>query len=538
MSYVPKLGIAKNLSAIDLDAPAQPSISKPSFAPSEQQQSIFDWIKAGKGHLKIIARAGTGKTTTGIQGTAYMYGDVMYAAFNKAIAEEIGQKLAAQGLPGKAATFHSIGLQALTKLQGRSKISSSKTFKIFDEVDESVLPKAIQPLQKRLLSIAKQSIADPEKTPDEFWRAAIDHFDLLNEVQSAAYAEDESTNDFIDRMVDINRELLMASNAVASKFIDFDDMIYLPVLWSAQRKINPFPQYDWVFIDEAQDTNFARRKIAARMVKPNGHVIAVGDDRQAIYGFTGADSAAMELLASELNGMDTRYLTVSYRCPRQVIALAQSWVPDIQPHANSKEGAVIDIDQDTFEAFDTDILNSRTAILCRNNGPLVKIAYSLIKRSIPAKIEGRDIGQGLIKLIDKWPRVVSLEVLERHLREYVERECDRLEASRKAAQAAALEDRMDCILAIISGLPGGSTTADLRKQINDLFDDTTSRQRTVVLSTIHKAKGREWPTVILYGRNKFQPARYAKQDWELVQESNLCYVAVTRAQETLYEVHV
>jgi ATP-dependent exoDNAse (exonuclease V) beta subunit len=60
----------------------------------------------------------------------------------------------------------------------------------------------------------------------------------------------------------------------------------------------------------------------------------------------------------------------------------------------------------------------------------------------------------------------------------------------------------------------------------------------VTLSTIHKAKGREWPKVFLLGRNRYMPSKYATQDWQLDQEKNLIYVAVTRAQEELIEVRV
>lgn len=94
--------------------------------------------------------------------------------------------------------------------------------------------------------------------------------------------------------------------------IDFDDMVYLPLVF----KLRLFPQ-DWVLIDEAQDTNPTRRALAARMLKPGGRVIAVGDPRQAIYGFTGADNDALEQIAAQFS-CKRMPLTVSYRCPQAV----------------------------------------------------------------------------------------------------------------------------------------------------------------------------------------------------------------------------
>ena len=89
--------------------------------------------------------------------------------------------------------------------------------------------------------------------------------------------------------------VLEKSNTILNP-IDFDDMVYLPLVF----KLRLFPQ-DWVLIDEAQDTNPTRRALAARMLKPGGRVIAVGDPRQAIYGFTGADNDALEQIAEKFN---------------------------------------------------------------------------------------------------------------------------------------------------------------------------------------------------------------------------------------------
>jgi len=80
------------------------------------------------------------------------------------------------------------------------------------------------------------------------------------------------------------RSLIQASNESAKLgMLDFDDQLYLPLLW----KLRLF-QNDFVFIDEAQDTNPVRRALAKLALRPGGRLIAVGDPRQAIYGFTGA----------------------------------------------------------------------------------------------------------------------------------------------------------------------------------------------------------------------------------------------------------
>jgi DNA helicase II / ATP-dependent DNA helicase PcrA len=70
--------------------------------------------------------------------------------------------------------------------------------------------------------------------------------------------------------------------------------------------------------------------------------------------------------------------------------------------------------------------------------------------------------------------------------------------------------------------------------IEELFGDNVTG--VVVLSTIHKSKGREWTTVYWLNRAQTCPSRYATLPWMQEQERNLCYVAATRAMKELIEI--
>jgi DNA helicase-2/ATP-dependent DNA helicase PcrA len=59
----------------------------------------------------------------------------------------------------------------------------------------------------------------------------------------------------------------------------------------------------------------------------------------------------------------------------------------------------------------------------------------------------------------------------------------------------------------------------------------------VTLSTVHKAKGLEFPTVFILDFDKYMPSKYAKRPWQIVQETNLIYVAITRAMERLVYIN-
>ncbi|MEY9138574.1 superfamily I DNA/RNA helicase [Bradyrhizobium diazoefficiens] len=59
----------------------------------------------------------------------------------------------------------------------------------------------------------------------------------------------------------------------------------------------------------------------------------------------------------------------------------------------------------------------------------------------------------------------------------------------------------------------------------------------LTLSTIHKSKGREWQRVFWLDRLNTCPSKYAKLEWELEQEMNLCYVAATRSMGELVDLY-
>jgi DNA helicase II / ATP-dependent DNA helicase PcrA len=75
---------------------------------------------------------------------------------------------------------------------------------------------------------------------------------------------------------------------------------------------------------------------------------------------------------------------------------------------------------------------------------------------------------------------------------------------------------------------------DVVAYIDNIFADNVSGILT--LSTIHRSKGREFKRVFWLDRFNTCPSKYATMDWEKVQESNLCYVAATRAMEELIDL--
>lgn len=493
---------------------------------SPQQQSVLDWVDNGSGNAILIAVAGSGKTTTLLEVLARVQSQrAALCAYNKKIADEISAKLSARGLKGNAATFHSFGFSAWRKTNRNTKVDGKKTYGLIDQAP--YIHKVYHTFIAQAVSLAKQAgigIWCPIDDPDE-WDELVAHFGLDELLYS------DAGNGDVNAAIDYAVDTLRRSNAVGGETIDFDDMIYLPLLYRSR-----FDQYDWVLVDEAQDSNWTRRELAARILAPNGRLIAVGDPHQAIYGFTGADSDSLDIIRRNFEAVDLP-LTVSFRCPKEVVTVAQNYVQHIQAAESAEDGIYRVIDEREFKGYGAVELDRDSAVLCRNTAPLVELAYNLIGRGIPCHVEGRDIGAGLKKLLGRWTRIQSLDRWLAKLDEWSAVEIATLNKKRRETQAQSVEDKVETIHVLAEGC---ETKEDLYRKIDTLFADVEPGQPApnLTLSTIHKSKGREWNRVYWYGPNRYQPSPYARQLWQIQQETNLQYVAATRAKHELVSITV
>lgn len=510
----------------------------PSFPLSPQQAAIMRSAQDPKGpNLIIEARAGTGKTSTLLELCAAVSGSIVYLAFNKPVAEETKQRLAARGLGEpdvKAATMHSVGFQAWVRSeQGKRSGRNVRGEKLRILADKIGMPTKFKGFAVAAVSLAKQHVvgAVPDLPIDDTdsWLPLVEHYQLIDaHAPKGDWELDEER--FIQEALAWSLRLLKQSIEEAPTMIDFDDMIYMPLYHNLR-----FNQYDWVLIDEAQDTNRARREVASRLLKPNGRLVAVGDPYQAIYGFTGADARALDLIADEFK-CERLPLTVTYRCAQAIVREAQRFVPDIEAKPGAPEGELGSL---SLAAFKQLIPEPTDAILCRNTAPLVELAFFYLRKKIGCAIEGKDIGANLISFARKWKRPKNLGELASQLIEHLEGERGKLLSQYKEAQLAALEDKVNTLLCLIDLLGYDEPIEALVDLITEMFKDTDGLAKQVVtLSTCHKSKGREWDRVFILGRSSLMPSPYAKQEWQLEQEDNLQYVAITRAKLALIDIEV
>jgi superfamily I DNA/RNA helicase len=350
------------------------------------------------------------------------------------------------------------------------------------------------------------------------WRQLVEHFGIE---LSKNGLDDEEDPAIFDRVVGLTRRLLEASLRVGRHTIDFDDMLYLPTVCGAS-----FFKNDWVFVDEAQDVSLIQRAMLRRALSPNGgRLVAVGDPHQAIYGFRGADSDSLDNIQAEFDAIKLP-LSISYRCPRKVVELAQQYVSHIESAPDAPEGTY----QHQGTEWKAETINENDAILCRNNAPLVALAYRLIREGKPVRLLGRDIGAGLVSLIKRL-KAKSLQDLDRKLEAWKEHETEKLLARQREDLAAGLNDKVET-LRVFMDVADPQTVPGVIDAIYRLF----SSSKGTVLSTVHKAKGMEWDTVYLLNRDALMPSRWARQEWQKRQEINLIYVALTRAKSTLVDI--
>ncbi len=506
------------------------------FVASPQQQAFFDWIIDGRGSLLLEAVAGAGKTTTLIQGLSRMNGTVFFGAYNKTIAAEIkanAEELKADRPGLYISTLHAAGFGAWMRAHppGSIRVDEKKVGTILEQYAIQHPATRFQIEQSygfitKLVSFAKQFAVWVDHGATDAvqpWYEIIDRFGLDTDLPDDIE---------IDTALGWAMDVYVTSANTCDKVVDFDDMIFAPLFHGTRMFQN-----DWVLIDERQDTNPARRMLAKRMLKPGGRLVAVGDTRQAIYGFTGADGGTQKFVDDF--GCKMLPLTVTYRCPRAVVAYVRQWVDHIEAHPDAPLGVVrsvlpapaVDGKVSSAPWFMYDVPAATDAILCRKTRPLIQTAFAMIREGIPCRVEGRDIGKGLIALARRW-RVTSLDRLEERLTAWAKRQIENATAAKNERKAQEIEDKVETLRVLIDRTRttrgGAATIEHLVTEIEMIFADNVAG--VVTLCTGHKAKGREWPRV--WWLQTLQPS-YPMKEWERIEEDNIKYVIGTRAQQEL-----
>lgn len=242
---------------------------------------------------------------------------------------------------------------------------------------------------------------------------------------------------------------------------------------------------------------------------------------QSIYSFLGADPESFASVLQKPNTVKLP-LTVSYRCAKNIIRHAQQIVPEIQYHDDKPEGEVILVGS-------VKNIKEGDMVLCRINSPLVCLCLEFINEGRKAYIRGSDIGKSLVAFVKSYENK-SLDFMYSKLEQRYRKLCDRMSkiypnrALESIKQVQTFLERKRAINAIADTV---DTVAQVIEKINFLFSD--DNKAGIVLSTIHKAKGLESQNVFIIEPKLIPFPYYLNNEWQVIEERNLDYVARTRA---------
>lgn len=489
------------------------------FTPNPYQIKIFENIEHGSCNMVINAVAGSGKSTTIVNALSLIpqQKKVLFIAFNKDIVESLKKKVGNMSNVD-IMTYHSLGYSFV-----REKVKRDvelDEFKYYTHVHgtvtrkEEMNPKNFMPYLKNIIKLIDYS-----------------RFNLAqNEKEVEQVAKKYNVNIFDDEC-EVVIEMLKWGQTVTDR-IDYTDMIWLPYELDFKTKIH---KYDWIFVDEAQDSSLVQQELFKKCFKRGARFCAVGDSSQCINSWAGADENAFSKFLKLPNTKEFA-LPISYRCPVAVINLAKTIVPQIE----AKDGAImgeIKYDVNPYNPKPGDM------VLCRNTFPLVKLYMEYLRINKKAFIRGRDIGDDFIELIDK-NNPLNNEMLNkslvetglfRSLYEHLFRVADLLIENNGMTEDEAYVSEpvmnvYDTIMSLETLSEGLTTVEELKNKIKTIFSE--GGNEAICLSTIHKAKGLEANNVFILAKS-LMPSQYARQEWEIKSEENLKYVAITRAKETL-----
>ena len=287
-------------------------------------------------------------------------------------------------------------------------------------------------------------------------------------------------------------------------------------------------------IDEAQDMGQDDFRLVQALMRQNEEmrVIAVGDDDQNIYGFRGSDSRYMQSLVKQ-EGAKLYEMTDNYRSAKAVVDCANRYVQRIPcrlKHASIKSvtgenGKVMTLKS----LLDAEIkVEGSTAILTRTNEETMQVAYELEQRGLHATIAQSmggfrfgnlaEVRYFLKQLGEKNEVTISKEIWN--------------EAKQRTLETYASSTCLSVMQHFFSDFEITHQfyyRSDLREYIfeSNIEDFIAADDKSVFVSTIHKAKGREFNTVYLLS---------LIPDGRDVNDVRAYYVGLTRSKRNLFLV--
>lgn len=515
--------------------------------PSKYQQKILDWLKNQDGNATCNAVAGSGKTTTlklaaqQLRSMGLQPRDIKVIVFGKQNSLDLIAKFDREWKES-ISTLHSTGFTILQNEIGRfrrdERIVTTKYRRIAE--DFKLIPRKLKKRTYKGSLTESGAISKVESflTLIDLVRLTLSDLSVESISRIVYHHNLEGIHDFrkVSRAI-ANTLIEGQERAINQHCIDYTDMIWLPVEWQLNEK-SWFRTYQFVLTDECQDLNAAQLELSLMLAGNRGRMLYVGDPRQAIFGFAGADNRSYQKIVERTQATELP-LSLCYRCPKSHIDLVNRLYPDIliEPSENAAEGILEKIENsDLWSSEHEAHLKIGDMVLSRKTAPLVSLCIRLIGRGIPATVKGKDIGKQIKSELEAIADINGFryEEFNLFLEKYKDFKFQTYENLDNAEQLKEnLSDKLSALSTIYSSQPNATCVAHLCTYIDDLFSDDES---PITLSTCHRAKGLEGDRIFIIKPDDMPMTWERQLEWQKEQEDNLLYVALTRSKSALYIV--
>lgn len=476
------------------------------FQPTTEQQAALAAFKTGE-HVVLEAGAGAGKTSTlKLLARSDFRRKGIYFAFNKSTAVD-----AARSFPETVTckTLHGFAYAAMMTPERRARLGSSQRVRSAEAARILGLRGPAR-FSADLAPLSPQQLASLAiATVTRFCQSSNETI-TARHVPTPPGMEDPRVRDALASIVVPAAARAWGDITSPGGRLRFTHDHYLK-MWALT---HPSLEADYVFLDEAQDSNGLTVGVVADQIKAGAQVITVGDRNQAIYGWRGATDAMDAFGGQHLS------LTQSFRFGPAIANEANKWLTALHSQlritgTTSLLSVLDDLDGPTPTGE-----RAPDAILCRSNAGALEVLMDLLERGIKASIVGgaddmARLAQAAIELTERGqtfhPELIAFTSW-RQVQDYVEQDADGSD------------------LAVAVRLIDAHTPEVILSTVDAMSPE---RGASLLLSTAHKAKGREWNRVRI-GKDFRAPKPDENGDVRVrPDEAMLAYVAVTRAQKVL-----